>query len=172
MDTPPIPEKTPVGKCLRELRHLGERQRENGRTAQTASGHQPVDVDFELHRLRIDQGQRREGVGRGNRVRAAEERPAGFDDDVVVDGVSLAQTGMRATSLTTFVTIEHEFLVLADVRPHVGPVHVRAGQIQFERVAPLFLARGGELPASARARCRCPIPPSSTRRGCAPETLS
>ena len=76
----------------------------------------------------------------------------------LVAGVSFAQTGTRATSLTTCVTTRAERLILADVRSHVGAIHVRAGQVQLEPVGAGVLAgRGERAPAfellvAARAR--------------------
>ena len=71
-----------VGKRLRQLRHLGQRQRQDRRAAEAAARDVAVDVHLELERLRIDERQRRERVGRGDGVGAAEERAARFDDDV------------------------------------------------------------------------------------------
>ena len=77
----------------------------------------------------------------------------------VVDGVSLAQIGTRATSFTASVTIEIELLVLADVRAHVLAVHVRARQVQLERVGALVLAGLRERLPVRRAPRRCPSRP-------------
>ena len=59
----------------------------------------------------------------------------------VVDGVSLAHTGFFATSFTARDDRVDQLHVLADVRAHVLAVHVRARQVQLERVGALLLAR-------------------------------
>ncbi len=56
--------EAPVGKRLRELRHLRERQRQDRRTAESARGDEAVDVHLELERLGVDERQRRERVRR------------------------------------------------------------------------------------------------------------
>ena len=58
----------------------------------------------------------------------------------VVDGVSFAHTGTRATSFTARVTDGDELGVLADVRAHVRAIHVRTRQVQLERVGAFVLA--------------------------------
>ena len=51
-----------------------------------------------------------------------------------VAGVSLTQTGTRATAFTAWVDDRAEHRILADVRAHVHAVHVRAGEVQLDRV--------------------------------------
>src|SRR4030095_6101880 len=74
--------ETPVGKRLRQLRDLRERQRKNGRAAQAPGRDEAVDVNLEIEGVLVDEGKRRERVRRGNGVAAAQERPARFGDDV------------------------------------------------------------------------------------------
>src|SRR5947207_5812205 len=65
--------KTAVGERLGELRHLGERERQYRRPAQSAAGYESIDVDFELQRRRIDERDRWKGVGGNDCVGAAGE---------------------------------------------------------------------------------------------------
>jgi len=59
----------------------------------------------------------------------------------VVDGVSLAHTGIFAISFTTLVTMETSSLSLPTFDPMSGRSMWRAGQVQLERIAPLRLTR-------------------------------
>ena len=77
----------------------------------------------------------------------------------MVDGVILHHTGTFATSFTTCVTTEIKPFVLADVGAHVLAVHVRTGQVQFERVGAGVLATLGECLPVAKLLGRCPIRP-------------
>ena len=77
-----MPEKLRAGKRGRHLRHLRHRQRQDRRPAEAAVGHLALDVDLELERLRVDRRQRRERVGRRDRVGAGLERRFRFFRDV------------------------------------------------------------------------------------------
>ena len=94
-----------------------------------------------------------------DRVRAAEKRAARLDDDV---GRRRRELGpdrhARDLASPTCVTIEIELLVLADVRAHVLAIHVRARQVQLERVGAFVLAGLRQRLPVASAPRRCPSP--------------
>ena len=154
-----MPGEALVRKRLRELRHLRERQRQDRRAAEAAGRDEAVDVHLEVERLRVDQRQRRERVRRDDGVGAAEKRAARLDDDVGRRRRQLGPDRNLRHFLDDLGDDRHQLLVLADVRSHVGAIHVRARQVQLERVAPLLLAGDRRAPASGAARCRCPIRP-------------
>src|SRR5687767_14046673 len=52
-----------VGECLRELRHLRECHRKNGRAAKSSARDESIDIDLELQCLGIDEWKRRESIG-------------------------------------------------------------------------------------------------------------
>ena len=143
------PRERAIGEGLRHLRDLGERLRQDRRTAEPAARDEPVDVDLELQRGRIDQRNRRERVRRHDGVRAAEKRRARLGDDVGGRRRDLAPHRNLGDFLDHLRDDGDEPFVLADVRAHVLAIHVRARQVQLERV------RAGIL---ARRRQRLPVP--------------
>ena len=148
-----------VGKRLGQLRHLGERLRQDRRTAKAAARHQAVDVHLEVERLRIDQRQRRERVRRHDRIGAAVKRRAGLFGDLGGRRRQLRPHRDLRHFLHDLGDDRHLRLILAEVRAHVLAIHVRARQVQLERIGAGVLAGLREHPASARAPCRCPSPP-------------
>ena len=143
------PRERAIGEGLRHLRDLGERLRQDRRAAEPAARDEPVDVDLELQRGRIDQRNRRERVRRDDGVRAAEKRRARLGDDVGRRRRDLAPHRNLGDFLDHLRDDGDEPFVLADVRAHVLAIHVRARQVQLEGV------RAGIL---ARRRQRLPVP--------------
>ena len=154
-----MPENSLSGNAVGQLRHLRERLRQDRRTAEAAARHQAVDVHLEVERLRIDQRQRRERVRRHDRIGAAAERRARLFDDLGGRRRELRPHRDLRDFLHDLGDDRHLLLILADVRAHVLAIHVRARQVQLERIGAGVLAGLRERPASARAPCRCPSPP-------------
>ena len=153
------PRERLLGEGARQLRHLRERQRQDGGAAHPAARHEAVDVHLELERFGIDERQRREGVRRCDRVAAAAEHRARLLAMSLVAGVSFAHTGTVATSFTTWVTKEHSAWSLPMFEPMSAPIHVRARQVQLEAVGARVLAGAWRACASDPARYRCPSRP-------------
>ena len=149
-----------IGKRLRHLRHLGQRLRQNRRPAEAAARHEAVDVHLELERFR-DRSAESTGTcsTTRSRRRRRETRRALRSTMSVVDGVSLAHTGTLRDFFHDLRDDGDLLLVLADVRPHVLAVHVRARQIQLERVGAFVLARLRERLPVRELVGRCPSPP-------------
>jgi hypothetical protein len=130
-----------VRERLSELAHLGQRQRQNRRTAETTARHMAVNVHFELQGVGIDQRQRRERIGRHDRIGAAEKRAARLDDDV---GRRRGELRPDRHTGDLFHDLRHDrdqLLVLADVRSHVLAIHMRAREVQLQCVRALGLTR-------------------------------
>ena len=139
-----MPENDAGWKRPRHLRHHRQRLRQDRRTAQAAARDAAVDVHLELQRLGVDEWNRRKRVRRAHGVAAAPEDGPGFDDDVAGRGRELGPDGHARDSLHHLGDEGAERLILADVRSHVGPIHVRAGEVQLEAVRAGVLARRGE----------------------------
>jgi hypothetical protein len=71
-----------VREGLRHLGHLGQRQGQDRGAAHAAGGHVAVHVDLGVQGVGIERGQRRERIGRDDRVGTAAERGLGLLHDV------------------------------------------------------------------------------------------
>ena len=131
--------EAPVGQSRRHLRHLREREREDRRAAEAALEVRPstfisnssVSASMSVSDVNV----------LDDEIASAPPRnaPRASTTMSVVDGVSLAQIGTRATSYD--VRDDRDLLlVLADVRAHVLAIHVGAGQVELERVDAFVLA--------------------------------
>src|SRR6266542_609882 len=123
-----------IRECLRELRHLREREWKDRGSAEPATRYVAVDVDLEIESLRIDERQRRKGVRRDDCIRASAETRTRLDDDVGSRWRELAPHRNVRDLLHSFSDSRAKDLVLADVGAHVLSVHVGTGEVELEPI--------------------------------------
>ena len=80
-----------------------------------------------------------------DRVGAAEKRASRLDDDVGGGGRELGPHRNLGDFLHDLRDDGNLLLILADVRSHVLSVHVRAGEVQLERVGAFVLTGLGQI---------------------------